>query len=164
MADQTQQRLLSYLKDAHALEQMSLQMTQTAAKAAKDDPQLRQLFEHHHQETQEHERLIRERIKAHGESPSTIKDIGARLSAMVKGVEAILPKDTPGRLARDGYVQEQTEIAAYELLSRVAERAGDAETAEVSRRILQNERETAEKIAGTWDHAAERSLQPSGAS
>lgn len=160
MGDQTTQRLLSYLKDAHALEQMSLQMTQTAAKAAKDDPQLRQLFEHHHQETQEHERLIRQRIEAHGESPSTIKDIGARLAAMVKGVEAILPKDTPGRLARDGYVQEQTEIAAYELLSRVAERAGDAETAEVSRRILQNERETADKIAGTWDHAAELSLHP----
>src|SRR5215218_6784608 len=142
MGDQAHQRLLSYLKDAHALEQMSLLMTQTAAKAAKDDPELRQLFEHHHEETQEHERLIRERIKAHGESPSTIKDIGARISAMVKGVEAILPKDTPGRPAPDGYVPAPTEIAAYELVSGVAARAGAAETAEVSRRILKTERET----------------------
>ena len=61
------------------------------------------------------------------------------------------PSDTPGRLARDGYVQEHTEVATYELLRRVAERAGDAETAAVGRRILENERETAEKIAGRWD-------------
>lgn len=65
--------LLSYLKEAHALEQMSLQMTQAATKAT-DDRQLQELFE---QETEEHERLIRERIEAHGESTSKIKISGA---------------------------------------------------------------------------------------
>jgi ferritin-like metal-binding protein YciE len=162
VAEKTKGQLLAYLKDAHALEQMSLQMTKSAAKAA-GDPQLRQLFEHHHQETEEHERLIRERIEAHGEKTSTIKDIGARVAAIGKGVAAMLPSDTPGRLARDGYVQEHTEIASYELLRRVAARAGDTQTAEVAQRILQNERETADKIAGTWDHAAEISLQAESA-
>jgi ferritin-like metal-binding protein YciE len=140
---------------------MSLQMTEAAAKTT-DDPELHELFEHHHEETEEHERLIRERIEAHGASTSTIKDIGARIAAMGKGLAASVPADTPGRLARDGYVQEQTEIASYELLSRVAERAGDADTAHTARRILQNERETAEKIAATWDHATELSLQAAG--
>jgi ferritin-like metal-binding protein YciE len=70
--------------------------------------------------------------------------------------------DTAGRLARDGYVQEHTEVAAYELLSRVAERAGDTETAAVGREILENERQTAEKIAASWDHAAELSLGKPG--
>jgi hypothetical protein len=36
--------------------------------------------------------------------------------------------------------------AIYELLSHIAQRAGDAETAEMARRILPNERETAEKL------------------
>jgi ferritin-like metal-binding protein YciE len=71
MAKTPQDQLRVYLKDAHALEQMSLQMTQAAAKASKD-PELRRLFEHHHEETQEHERLIRERIEAHGDKTSTI--------------------------------------------------------------------------------------------
>jgi ferritin-like metal-binding protein YciE len=115
---------------------MSLQMTQAAAKAT-DDPTLHELFEHHHEETQEHERLIRERIEAHGESTSKLKDLGGRFAAMGKGVGAMAPADTPGRLARDGYVQEHTEVAAYELLCRVAERAGDSETAQVGRRILE---------------------------
>jgi ferritin-like metal-binding protein YciE len=163
MAKTIEDQLVAYLKDAHALEQMSLQMTQAAAKTT-DDPQLRGLFEHHHEETEQHERLIRERIEAHGARTSAIKDIGARVAAIGKGLAASVPGDTPGRLARDGYVQEQTEIASYELLSRVAERAGDAETADVARRILRNERETAEKIAASWDHAAELSLQGAGVS
>jgi ferritin-like metal-binding protein YciE len=163
MAKTIEDQLVAYLKDAHALEQMSLQMTKAAAKTT-DDPQLRELFEHHHEETEQHEQLIRERIEAHGASTSTIKDIGARMAAVGKGLAASGPKDTPGRLARDGYVQEQTEIASYELLSRVAERAGDEQTADVARRILRNERETAEKIAASWDHAAELSLQAAGVS
>jgi ferritin-like metal-binding protein YciE len=157
MAKTPQDQLRAYLKDAHALEQMSLQMTQAAAKASKD-PELRRLFEHHHEETQEHERLIRQRIEAHGDSTSTVKDIGARVAAMAKGLAASLPPDTPGRLVRDGYVQEHSEIAAYELLERVATQAGDSETAGVARRIRDNERETAEKLAGTWDRAAQLSL------
>jgi ferritin-like metal-binding protein YciE len=161
MAETIEDQLVTYLKDAHALEQMSLQMTQAAAKAT-DDPQLHELFEHHHQETEEHERLIRERIEAHGESTSKLKDLGGRFAAMTKGMESALPSDAPGRLARDGYVQEHTEIAAYELLSRVAERAGDPQTADVARRILENERETAEKIAGTWGHATDLALREAG--
>jgi len=158
MAKTPQDQLRVYLKDAHALEQMSLQMTQAAAKASKD-PELRRLFEHHHEETQEHERLIRERIEAHGDKTSTIKDMGARMAAMAKGMAATVPADTPGRLVRDGYVQEHTEVASYELLERVATQAGDTETADVARRISDNERETADKLAGTWDRAAQLSLR-----
>src|SRR5215211_9541865 len=66
VAESIQEQLVTYLKDAHALEQMSLQMTQAAAKAT-DDPQLHQLFEDHHEETRDHERLIRQRIEARGE-------------------------------------------------------------------------------------------------
>jgi ferritin-like metal-binding protein YciE len=60
-------------------------------------------------------------------------------------------------------VQEQTEIAAYELLCRVAERAGDTDTADAGRRILANERETADKLAGTWDPATDLALREAGA-
>src|SRR5215218_5415919 len=163
MAKSTQEKLVSYLKDTHALEQMSLQMTQAAAKATKD-PQMRQLFEHHHEETKEHERQIRQRIEAHGDTVSKAKGVGGRVAALAKGAGAMAASDTPGRLARDGYVQEHTEVAAYELLCRVAERAGDTETVAAGRQILENERQTAEKIAASWDHAVDLSLGQTGAS
>ena len=44
----------------------------------------------------------------------------------------------------------------------MAERAGDTKAAEVGRRILENERQTAEKIAGMWDHAVDLSLREAG--
>ena len=56
-AQTIQEKLVSYLKDTHALEQESLQTTRAAANASKD-PQMRELFQHHHEETQEHKRLI----------------------------------------------------------------------------------------------------------
>ena len=161
MTDKMRAQLVAYLKDAHALEQMSLTMTAASSKSTRD-PVLRGLFERHHRETEDHERLIRERIEAYGEKTSTLKDVGARVAALAKGATAIMPGDTPGRLARDGYVQEHTEIASYELLRRVAESAGDRETADVAQRILANERETAEKLAATWDHVAELALRAAG--
>jgi ferritin-like metal-binding protein YciE len=163
MAESTQEKLVSYLKDTHALEQMSLQMTQAAAKMTKD-PQMRELFQHHHEETREHERLIRQRLEVHGETVSKPKDLGGRFAALTKGAGAMVASDTPGRLARDAYVQEHTEVAAYELLCRVAERASDTETVTVGRQILENERQTAEKIANSWDHAVELSLGKTGVS
>jgi ferritin-like metal-binding protein YciE len=43
------------------------------------------------------------------------------------------------------------EIASYELLERVARRAGDEETAAVARQNLLEEEAMARKIEKTWD-------------
>jgi ferritin-like metal-binding protein YciE len=71
--------------------------------------------------------------------------------------------DTPAKLAGFAYAFEHLEIAAYELLRRVAERAGDQETVAIADRILAEERQAAERIAGTWDAAIEVALEHVGA-
>jgi ferritin-like metal-binding protein YciE len=54
------------------------------------------------------------------------------------------------------------EIASYELLKRIAERAGDTETVTACDEILAEERAMADTIAANWDRLAELSLRESG--
>jgi ferritin-like metal-binding protein YciE len=70
--------------------------------------------------------------------------------------------DKAGRNARDGYATEHMEIAAYELLKRVAQRAGDEETVTACDEIIAQERAFAETIASNWDRFVELSLRESG--
>jgi ferritin-like metal-binding protein YciE len=72
--------------------------------------------------------------------------------------------DTPVKLAGFAFAFEHLEIAGYELLARVAERAGDAETVAVARRIAEEERRAAQRIAATWDDAMDAALASTTAS
>ena len=54
------------------------------------------------------------------------------------------------------------EIASYELLERVARRAGDEATVEVARRNRADEQAMAKKIANNWDRVVELALSEQG--
>jgi ferritin-like metal-binding protein YciE len=70
--------------------------------------------------------------------------------------------DTPAKLAAFSYAFEHLEIAGYELLSRVAERAEDRETVQMAERILVEERAAADKVHDFFEHALESSLHEQG--
>jgi ferritin-like metal-binding protein YciE len=53
---------------------------------------------------------------------------------------------------------ENLEVAAYEMLRRVAERAGDTETVAVAERILAEERQAAERVHSLFDEAVDVTL------
>jgi ferritin-like metal-binding protein YciE len=67
--------------------------------------------------------------------------------------------DTPGKLVNHAFSYEHMELAAYELLARVAQRAGDAETATMAREIAAEEREMAERLEALFDKAVAASLR-----
>jgi ferritin-like metal-binding protein YciE len=67
--------------------------------------------------------------------------------------------DTPGKLAAHAFSYEHLEIGAYELLKRVARRAGDDRTREAAERILAEERAMALRLAAAFDRAVEASLR-----
>ena len=127
-----------------------------------DVPELRGPIAHHREETQRHKRLLEERLQAHGAAPSRVKDAGATVGALGLGLLERVRSDSSGKLARDAFVAEQLEIAAYEMLERVADRAEDTETADVARRNKADEQAMAAKIASLWDLAVDLSLKEEG--
>ncbi len=152
-----EEKLIAYMQDAHAMERNVSAMLGSMIKTT-EDPEIRGLLEHHLEETERHERLLGERLEAYGRSPSITKEAGALAAALGKSLTDKLRDDKPAKNARDGYMTEHMEIAAYELLERLAERAGDEETAEVARRNRNDEKAMANKIANRWDTFVDLSL------
>jgi ferritin-like metal-binding protein YciE len=156
-----QTKLGDYVEDAHAMESNVLQMLQSMI-GTTDDPQIRRELERHREQTERHRDRLRERLEAFGRGTSTRKETQTLAAALMKGVTDAVRGDKAGKNARDGFVTEHMEIAAYELLERLAERAGDEKTAQVARQNRRDEEAMAKKIAGKWDKFLDLTLAEEG--
>lgn len=154
-------QLTAYLADVHSIEEQALVQMRRAPELA-GDAALARDFEQHLGETERQERRIRERLAARGADPSRLKDAAGRAGGLGMVLFARLNPDTPGKLTAHAYSYEHMEIAAYELLRLVAERAGDPDTAVTAREIETEERRMAERLAGSFDAAVEASLREVG--
>jgi ferritin-like metal-binding protein YciE len=152
-----ERKLVSYIQEAHALEQSVGRMLDSMISAT-EDTEIQEELEHHKEETIRHEERLRGRLDAHGADPSKVKDYAGIGTALVKGLADQIRRDKPGRLARDAFVTEQFEIATYEMLERLARRAGDDETARVARDNRKDEEAMAKKIAKRWDRFLDLTL------
>ena len=155
------EQLIKHLDEAHAMEQNVLRMLD-AMISTTDDPEILQELEHHKIETEAHAQRMRERLEAHGSSPSTVKQAAGILGALAKMPLDMVRGEKAGRNARDGYATEHMEIASYELLKRIAQRANDHETVSACDLIIEQERTMAETIAANWEKFVDLSLRESG--
>jgi ferritin-like metal-binding protein YciE len=160
--DDLEELLRKYLADAHAIEEQAAALLERAPGIV-EEPQLAAVFADHLAQTRDHAELVEERLQALGGDPSSTKDALMRLGALNWGAFFQGHPDTPGKLTAFAYAFEHLEIGGYEQLARVAERAGDQETAAIARRILEDERAAAGLIAGQFDTAVTESLRAAGA-
>ncbi len=160
-SQQLKEQLVKHIDEGVAMEQNVLRMLDSMISTT-GDPEIKEHLEHHRTETERHADLLRQRLEAHGASPSTVREAGGIFAALMKGVVDMARGEKAGRNARDGYATEHMEIASYELLERIAQRAGDEDTADVARRNRADEQAMAEKIAANWDKFAELSLAEEG--
>jgi ferritin-like metal-binding protein YciE len=154
-------RLTKHIDEAYAMEQNVLRMLDAMIETTEDEEIVSEL-RGHKLETERHADRLRQRLEAHGASPSMVREATGIMAALMKSVVDMVRQEKVGRNARDGYATEHLEIASYQLLERIAERAGDTETADVARQNRADEETFAKKIEANWDRFAELSLKEEG--
>src|SRR5438046_6207586 len=160
-SQQLKDQLVKHIDEALAMEQNVLRMVDDMISSTDDDEiksELRQLK----LESEQHAERLEKRLAVHEASPSTVREAAGIMNALMMGVVARVRSERAGRNARDGYATEHFEIASYQLLERVALRAGDEETAEVARQNRADEEKMAKKIDANWDKFVELSLKEAG--
>jgi ferritin-like metal-binding protein YciE len=161
MPETLDEQLTKHLSDAHSIEEQALVQMKVAPRLAAD-PVLARAFREHLTETQEHERRVRELLQSRGAEPSRTKDLVAQAGAVGMVLFARSQPDTPGKLTSHAYSYEHMELAAYELLAMVAERAGDSDAAAVARSIREQESAMARRLEDNFDRAVDASLRDVG--
>jgi ferritin-like metal-binding protein YciE len=151
-------QLVKHIDEALAMEQNVLRMLDSMIETT-DDAQIKDELREHRLDTEKQIDRMQRRLEAHGSSPSMVREAGGIVGALMKGVLDMARGEKAGRNARDGYATEHLEIAAYQLLERIAQRAGDEETAEAARQSRSEEEAMAKKIEANWDRFAELSLE-----
>lgn len=143
-----QQSVLTWLKDAHALEVGAIPTLQSHALAARGYPEVQAKLEEHLDVTRRHAELVEGCIGRLGGQPSALKEAVGGVLGKVAGVANLPAKDTVIKNALGDYAAENFEIASYRSLIAAAEKIGDTQTADVCRQILRDEEEMAGWLGG----------------
>jgi ferritin-like metal-binding protein YciE len=159
--DDMDDQLNKYLADAHAIEAQAIQLLEKGRTIA-GDAELANLFEEHLQETREQQRLVEECLTARQGRTNFLQDAAMKLGALNWGGFFAAQPDTPGKLCVFAFAFEHLEIAGYEQLKRVAERAADGHTIQMAESILAQERAAAGKLEIALSRAVDTSLQEQG--
>ena len=158
MARDIHEQLTKYLADAHSIEEQALAQLRTAPKLA-GEPTLARAYEQHLTETEGHERTVRELLEARGAKPSRTKDAVMAVGGKGFLLFARVQPDTPGKLHAHALSYEGLEVSSYELLRRIAERAGDENVVSAAELIAGEERQMMERLEQSFDLAVEASLR-----
>lgn len=142
--------LTEALQDAHAMEVEAFESAESLI-ATTQDPEFLDVLRSHRRHTHRHARRLEELLRRQGRDTSSAKDVGGTLKATVKGFTDQLRSGKPLKNARDAYGSAHAQIAAYALLERLAQRAGDAQAAAVARDNRRDDEAMAAWIAARWD-------------
>jgi ferritin-like metal-binding protein YciE len=155
------EQLTKYITDAHSIEVQALAQLESAPEAA-TEPGFEEALRRHQQETERHERLTRQLLEERGASPSRLKDMVMKFGGKGFLAFARVQPDTPGKLLAHSLSYEALENAAYELLARTADRAGEANVSSIAREIGREERAMMHRLEQCYDAVVDVSLREVG--
>jgi ferritin-like metal-binding protein YciE len=145
--------MISWLKDACAMEKKLEETLEAYAKGAEDYPELQEKLEEHIDVTKNQQERLKARIEALGESVSTMKMETEKIMGKMAGTGTSMGfgEDSVVKNSVLAFSAEYMEIGSYTAIATVAKSIGDDETV-----TLVNEIITEEQAMADW---AESHLQ-----
>lgn len=135
------ERMMEWLRDAHAMETQCEQMLESTSDRLKNYPDLRERLDAHRAVSQRHAESVRQCIERRGGSTSTIKDAVGKLIAFGQGASGLFVGDEVVKAILATTTFEQMKISSYEILNAAAKTLGDTETAHACEQNLREEQQ-----------------------
>jgi ferritin-like metal-binding protein YciE len=135
--------VIAWLKDAHAMENTLITNLNNHAKDAKDHPEIETRLREHAAQTQRHADLLQECIERHGHTTSGAKNVLGKLAGLMGNMHAGTRDEILKNCLQDA-AAEHFEIACYKSLITAARAIGDHQTAQACEEILHDEQVMAE--------------------
>lgn len=139
MSDDARSWLVTWLRDAHAMEEQAEAMLAAQAERIDNYPDLEQRIRQHLEETRGQSRRLKECLEGLGEGTSSLKDAGGKVMATAQAVGGAFAGDEIMKGSLVSYTFEQMEIASYTALIAAAEHLGETKVAQVCQQNLQEE-------------------------
>ncbi|MBA4265053.1 MAG: hypothetical protein C0453_08225 [Comamonadaceae bacterium] len=138
---------MTWLRDAHAMEEQAEKMLSNTAQRIESYPTFKEKLLQHLEETRRQRELIRTCIDRRGGDTSTLKDLTAKMVGMGQALSGLFVDDEVVKAAMASYTFEHFEIASYRSLIKAAEVVGDLQTAQVAQQLLKEEQAMADWMA-----------------
>lgn len=142
--ERTRENYLTWLRDAHAMEEQALTMMRGLTSRLEHYPELRMRIEQHISETEGQERALQQLLDGYASDSSFMKDAMAKMAAAGQAISGMFTTDEVVKGGIASYTFEHMEIAAYEVLITTAEEIGDSHATSIFKEILAQEEAMAE--------------------
>lgn len=152
-------RLMQWLRDAHAMEVQAETMLTRQAGRIENYPELKKRIEQHIDETKSQADRIEKCIDRRGGDTSVMKDVAGTTTGMAQAMSGMFTGDEIVKGAMADYTFEHFEIASYEAIKAAAEEVGDKETSKVCDEILREEKAMASWLADHLPDVTQRYLE-----
>lgn len=156
--EQAKELIVTWMKDAHAMERTLEKMLTKQADHAEADAALRTKLVQHRDETKRHAEMVEGALKRYGEDPSGFKDMAGKAEAAIMGMMSGAAGDTVIKDVLSGIASEHFEIACYRSLQAAAQSLGDGQTERMCEEILRDEERMAQFLESQLSRVTQMEL------
>jgi ferritin-like metal-binding protein YciE len=143
MADNQKDTLLTWLKDAYAMEQGIAEILERQIGQMDVMPEAQNRIRQHLELTKSQATRVKECVERLGDNVSHVKSGVANLLGAIQGMSTAAANDKEVKNAMGNYAIEHFEIASYMILAAAARQLDYPEIANVCETLIQEERDMA---------------------